>query len=146
MTAELDRTAAKKPPARALVWQSLAGLGLPALGVVTISVGKKSARYLVTEVGSPDAIRRAFRLSKPAGEPATDEEADHYDVVCGREGDGPARARGCECRGFLRHNRCKHADAVALLLDRGTLPEPLGNPEADAGDCEPPAYCDDYGF
>lgn len=59
------------------------------------------------------AAVRAFRLTKIV-RPA-DGEPDHYDVTISAEGDA------CECRGFLRWQHCKHADAMRFLIGRGVL-------------------------
>lgn len=55
---------------------------------------------------------RCFRLAKIV--PPAD-GADHYDVVV-----GPSGAQ-CECRGFLRWGRCKHVQALRVLIERGDV-------------------------
>ncbi len=39
-----------------------------------------------------------------------------YDVTCGPEG-----AKSCECRGWLRWNKCKHTAALAKLVERNLI-------------------------
>jgi hypothetical protein len=75
-------------------------------GVVTITVGKEAADYFLTEV--PADFGRGFPVEKVGGE-----EVYHVNL----DGNGKA----CECKGFTRWGRCKHADGLAALVQHGTL-------------------------
>jgi hypothetical protein len=76
-------------------------------GVVRIRVGKEEAvDYLLTELAAD--FGRGFRLEKAGGE-----EVYHVN----REGTRTT----CECKGFLRHSHCKHADGLAALIAVGQL-------------------------
>lgn len=143
----LPATAAQKPVQRFVEWHTLAGTGLPALGIMECVVGKKSSRYVVTELAvAPQFDARGFRLTKPQGEPATDAEAGSYDVLIQRRGAG----HRCECKGFLRWNQCKHVDALVALCENGQLAECPVNPDADAGttpgETEDRCYAAEFGF
>jgi hypothetical protein len=75
-------------------------------GVVRIAVGKVSADYLLDRL--PSDFGTAFRVQK-AGEDAC------YNVCL--TGDGNL----CDCKGFARWQRCKHADGLAALVAAGRL-------------------------
>ena len=78
-------------------------------GIVRITVGAKHTDYflypLVTDFG------RGFRLEKV--DPIGDGSGYHVNL----DGD----RRSCECKGFLRHGHCKHADGLAALVAAGQL-------------------------
>jgi hypothetical protein len=97
-------------PARSILFQPCpAG---PRLGLVRITVGKGSVDYWLARL--PSDFGAAFRLEKfaPAGE-----EPAAYDVLLADEGG----VHSCECRGFLRWGRCKHADGLLALRRAGRL-------------------------
>ena len=76
-----------------------------------ITRGKEVRQYYVNEL--PAADGRGFAVEKielgtPAGERAV------YHVYLHQNG----RDRSCECKGFLRHGRCKHADGLSALFTR----------------------------
>jgi hypothetical protein len=77
--------------------------------VVQITVGKETAAYFITILQTD--FGRGYRLEKidPTG------AAEKYDVHL------DAGRRSCECKGFLRWSRCKHADGVAALVAAGRL-------------------------
>jgi hypothetical protein len=89
----------------------------PVLGTLTITQGantKDIATYRVVECPGVPAPARGFRLAKVAG--GTDAGVDNYDVLI-----DPTGHDACDCRGYLRHGRCKHLDAVRDLLSKGAL-------------------------
>jgi hypothetical protein len=124
-------------------WHFVRSVAAPALGTLTITQGantKDIATYRVVECPGVSAPARGFRLAKVAG--GTDREAGNYDVLI-----DPAGHDACECRGYLRHGRCKHLDAVRDLLADGALnpdcPTCAGNgyiPTADLS-AEPCLLC-----
>lgn len=76
-------------------------------GVVRITVGKDEADYFLTEL--PADFGRGFAVEKIGV------EGDAYHVNL----DGETRT--CECKGFCRWHRCKHADGLAALVAAGRL-------------------------
>jgi hypothetical protein len=78
-------------------------------GVVSITAGKRTADYFLTRL--PSDFGEAYRLDKfpPQG-------AEVYHVLLSDEG-----THSCECKGFLRWGRCKHADGLAALKRAGRL-------------------------
>lgn len=81
-------------------------------GLLVLGAGRTATEYLVVEFAADGG--RGFRLAKVT--PGTDAEADGYDVfACGTS------APRCECKGYTRWAGCKHADAVAALLNDGQL-------------------------
>ena len=80
-----------------------------ALGVVRIWIGKEYADYFLTLL--PADFGRGFKVEK-IGLHATE---PGYAVNI--DGD----KRSCECKGFLRHGHCKHADGLAALIAAGRL-------------------------
>lgn len=88
--------------------------GLPAAGTVRIMMGKVSCGYTVTEF--PVSWHgRGFHLEKLGT--GTDADESGYDVFCGANG----QDKMCSCKGFTRHNRCKHLAAAEALLANGWL-------------------------
>jgi hypothetical protein len=78
-------------------------------GVVKITVGKLTADYFLTVL--PADFGRGFAVEKVG----VDVKEGKYAVNI----DGDRRT--CECRGFLRHSHCKHADGLAALIAAGRL-------------------------
>ena len=78
-------------------------------GVVTITARGKAADYLLSRL--PSDFGEAFRLEKfpPQG-------GEVYHVLLSADG-----KHSCECKGFLRWGRCKHADGLAALKRAGRL-------------------------
>ena len=78
-------------------------------GVVTITARGKTADYLLSRI--PSDFGEAFRLDKfpPQG-------GEVYHVLLSDGG-----THSCECKGFLRWGRCKHADGLAALKRAGRL-------------------------
>jgi hypothetical protein len=74
------------------------------LGIVQIAVGKEQADYFLTLI--PAEFGKGFKVEK-IGLHAND-PAYHVNI----DGD----KRSCECKGFLRHGHCKHADGLAELV------------------------------
>ena len=75
-------------------------------GVVEIRQNGKLDRYLVAKVASD--FGSGFRVSKVGSE-------DEYHVNLTADG------HSCECKGFLRWNRCKHSAGLAALQQAGKL-------------------------
>ena len=76
-------------------------------GVVSITARGKAADYLLSRI--PSDFGDAYRLDKfpPQG-------GEVYHVLLGE-------SPSCECKGFLRWGRCKHADGLAALKRAGRL-------------------------
>lgn len=83
------------------------------LGLLAVGAGKKRAVYAVAAVRCEDA--RAFALVKTAG--GTDDEARGYVVRV----TGAGVPYSCECRGWLRWDRCKHTGEIGRLVSEGQL-------------------------
>lgn len=82
-------------------------------GLLLLGADRTATEYLVVEFAADGG--RGFRLAKVTE--GTDAEADGYDVfACGK-----TKAVTCHCRGYERWQGCKHADAVAALLNDGQL-------------------------
>jgi hypothetical protein len=77
-------------------------------GIVVITVGRQSDQYFVSRI--PSDFGRGFCLEKIG-----DAESTAYHVNLSDAGNS------CECRGFLRWDRCKHADGLAALVKAGRL-------------------------
>jgi len=78
-------------------------------GIVRITVGKEHADCYISEI--PADFGRGFKVEK-------------IDLT----GDGPpyhvnidGEKKSCECKGFLRHGHCKHADGIVALIATGQL-------------------------
>jgi hypothetical protein len=79
------------------------------LGIVRITVGKRHDDYFLTPI--PADFGRGFAVEKiglHANEPPY-----HVNI------DGERKT--CECKGFLHHGHCKHADGLAALIAAGRL-------------------------
>jgi hypothetical protein len=86
----------------------------PLVGALHIKQGSDEVGYWLDVLAHDfGPAARCFRLSKIVA--PEDGAPDHYDVCF--EGED---AR-CECRGFLRHARCKHVDSLRCLLERGSI-------------------------
>jgi hypothetical protein len=80
-------------------------------GRVVITVGKESTDYTLERLDSP--LGNAFRLTKCGLVPDGEEPA--YNVLLSANGNR------CDCKGFARWDRCKHADSLAVLVANGRL-------------------------
>ncbi len=78
-------------------------------GVVRLTVGKDAADYFINAVAAD--FGRGFKVEK-IGLHATE---PGYAVNI----DGAKRS--CECKGYLKWGRCKHADGLAALIAAGKL-------------------------
>jgi hypothetical protein len=78
-------------------------------GILRLTVGKDVAEYYLFAIPADFGI--GFRVVK-IGLHVTEGE---YAVNI----DGPTRS--CECKGYLRHGHCKHADGIAALIAAGRL-------------------------
>ena len=79
------------------------------LGIVRINIGKEHDNYFLTPI--PADFGRVFKVEK-IGLTCNDPPY-HVNI------DGDTKT--CECKGFLRHGHCKHADGLAALLAAGKL-------------------------
>jgi len=81
-------------------------------GIVRLTVGKDTADYFITII--PADFGKGFLVEKFG----IDRDTAKYHVnIDGANGE----KRSCECKGFLRHGHCKHADGLAALIARGQL-------------------------
>lgn len=83
-------------------------------GAVLIWRGKKVDSYALEESAGEDG-NRAVRFSKLTG--GTDKTESHYWLTCSPGGESVR----CECRGFVAHGHCKHAQALGLLVSGGLV-------------------------
>jgi hypothetical protein len=81
-----------------------------AAGLVRIRVGDEAADYSLTELAAD--FGRGFQLHKLG-----DAEAEPTVYYVNLDGD----SKTCECKGFCRWSRCKHADGLAALVAAGRL-------------------------
>jgi hypothetical protein len=79
------------------------------LGIVRITVGNQYADYFLTPM--PADFGRAFKVEKIGLQ--VNDPPYHVNIDGGQ--------RSCECKGFLRHGHCKHADGLAALIAAGRL-------------------------
>jgi hypothetical protein len=83
-------------------------------GVLDIRVGKDEASYYLTPL--PSDFGRAFRLDKFGIDGG---ECYHVNLDTAAS---PGQAKhSCECKGWLRWNRCKHVEGLLALVGRGKL-------------------------
>src|SRR5262245_20711371 len=84
--------------------------------VLRLSVGKVEVDYLVSEHGCDvdDDSARLFELTKlsAGGDP---DEQRYYVLI----GEGPHR--NCACKGFARHDHCKHEAGLRLFVELGRI-------------------------
>lgn len=136
----LDRTNAKRPPARSVEYFP----EQPGEGLLVLQVGNKPTGYKLTEtrVGS-DWSGRGFKLVKVFG--GSDKEAEAYECFVPKD---VAEVPICGCKGFLYHFRCKHIDGLRAIIESGQLdcrePETPATP-ADAIPADPCGYCSGTG-
>ena len=79
------------------------------LGIVRITVGTRRDDYFLTPM--PADFGRAFKVEKVG---LTVNDPPYHVNIDGDQ-------RSCECKGFLRHGHCKHADGLAALIAAGRL-------------------------
>jgi hypothetical protein len=77
-------------------------------GIVSIRVGKEAADYFLTIL--PADFGRGFNVEK-IGLHADGKYAVNIDGA----------KHSCDCKGFARWSRCKHADGIAALIAAGRL-------------------------
>jgi hypothetical protein len=83
-------------------------------GQITIRVGKLHTGYQLDSLPTDDDFEgQAYKLTKCAL--VEDAEEPVYHVLLSRQG------HSCECRGFLRHDHCKHIAALLALREAGKL-------------------------
>jgi hypothetical protein len=78
-------------------------------GVLRITAGGVTKDYFITRI--PSDFGDGYRLVKVG----LMERDGSYDVNLSDDG------QTCECLGFLRHDHCKHADGIAVLIAAGRL-------------------------
>ncbi len=78
-------------------------------GIVRLTVGQEGADYFLTII--PAEFGRGFLVEKVG----IDRDTAKYHVNI------DADKKTCECKGFLRHGHCKHADGLAALIAAGKL-------------------------
>jgi hypothetical protein len=79
------------------------------LGVVRLTVNRKSVDYLLTPLATD--YGRGFKLEKIG----LDFDGSVYHVNLDRGN------RSCDCKGGLKHGHCKHGDGLAALIAAGRL-------------------------
>src|SRR5579884_2706988 len=134
-TATKTRKPAKKTTEQALT-AKLMTVGFST--VLALTTEKDVTFYKLEDIGADRG--RGFRLTKAHGAPG---EAGEYDVNL----DG--QFSSCECKGFLRHNHCRHIESLTALTNAGKLaaaptqpepvePEPAEEEETVEIGAEPP--------
>jgi hypothetical protein len=78
-------------------------------GILRLTVGKAAADYYLFAIPADFGI--GFRVVKIGLHVTEGEYAVNID----------GEKRSCECKGFLRHGHCKHADGLAALVAAGQL-------------------------
>ena len=81
-------------------------------GVLSITQDGETVPYFIDRIGSD--FGDGFELTKFSGAVRGDGD-ERYHVHLSEEG------HACECKGFLRWNRCKHVGAVVALRKAGKL-------------------------
>jgi hypothetical protein len=81
-------------------------------GVLTLTVGTLDTVYRFEPIPTP--LGTAYRLEKATA--GSDPTQDAYDVLLATDG-----RHACGCRGFARHQQCKHVCGLAALLAAGKL-------------------------
>jgi hypothetical protein len=110
MTATATKPRTRKPVARsARISPAVNGCH-----AVELTAGKDVTRYWLEPLASD--FGRAFRLVKWHTTPGTDEEQSAYELVI-----DPAGFSSCTCKGWCRHQRCKHLAGLAALIAAGKL-------------------------
>jgi hypothetical protein len=92
----------------------------------------KTRGYVLTALAS-EIGGAGYRLGKADNGDGSMEE---YDVLL----DHDHGFHTCECKGFLRHQHCKHVESLVALTNAGKLPKPATNPaftDADMDFCNP---------
>jgi hypothetical protein len=107
-TAPLQRRQRSKP--QRFVRLTIRPLGR-APGILHLAVGGKADDYYLFCV--PADFGSGFRVVK-VGIDCPDGEGDYHVNIDGEK-------RTCGCKGFLKHNHCKHADGIAALIAAGQL-------------------------
>jgi len=79
------------------------------LGIVRITIGKEHANYFISEI--PADFGRGFKVEKIGL--SVNDPPYHVNI------DGDKKT--CECKGFLHHGHCKHADGIAAIVAAGRL-------------------------
>ena len=112
----ISQPRARVQPARSIRLLSAPTADRP--GLVRITAGKLSTLYRLSLI--PADYGAGFDLTKclmvqvePGVYEARDGETYHVNL-----------AGSCECKGFLRHGRCKHLDGLRKLATLGQLPSP----------------------
>ena len=103
-------------PARSIRLLSAPTAGRP--GLVRITAGKLSTLYrlavLPADFGAGYELTKCLMVEvEPGMWEARDGETYHVNL-----------AGTCECKGFLKHGRCKHLDGLRRLATLGLLPSP----------------------
>jgi hypothetical protein len=116
-----------------------------------LTINGNTRAYMLTPL-SADFGEGAYRLHKAT----QDGDGEVYDVCLN------GRESTCECKGFLRHGRCKHVEALTALQVAGKLTTPKPEeeeiveitekppqPENRCFECRRPCadfYCDKCGW
>ena len=88
------------------------------------SPGRKKGTTLITPYllePVPTPLGEAYTLHNLTSEGHYTNE--RYDVLLA-DGHDDAAFDGCDCKGFLAHQRCKHVLALRMLRGEGELPAP----------------------
>jgi hypothetical protein len=77
-------------------------------GIIDITVNGQTTSYFVRNI--PTDFGRGFELEKFGTQ-----GGDKYHALLEEDG------RSCDCKGFLAHGHCKHADGILALVKAGKL-------------------------
>ena len=84
----------------------------PRIGLLHLDTARETTSYVVEQFPSDTGFGIAL-LKLSRGSDATE---SHYCLDVRRDGKVE-----CECKGYVAHGHCKHADAVAACLANGWL-------------------------
>jgi len=83
-------------------------------GQIEIRCGTRTCHYQLDPVPTPDEFRgQGYKLTSCHLDPS--EEPREYHVLLSEQG------CSCECLGYLRHDRCKHIEALLTLVREGQI-------------------------
>lgn len=92
-----------------LTWRAVTTDDTPQAGFATITGRKRECVYVLTEFPTGWA-GRGFYFAKFASKSGTDQTREGYTVYAFKAGSE------CECKGYMRHRHCCHADALDSLI------------------------------
>lgn len=102
------------PKRPAMEWTPVNEPSGPHVGYLSLHTARETTEYRVETF--PADVGYGVCLMKLAPGSGSDKTESHYCLSVTRAG-----VVECECRGFIRHGHCKHADAVKACLENRWL-------------------------